>query len=66
MDSDRKGSTCKTCHGQGVVLDPSSLINISDCPDCIGKGVCPRCGENLDHPRAFTCQECGFPFQSGN
>ena len=66
MDADRKESPCKTCHGQGVVADHSPTPSISDCPDCIGKGVCPRCGENLAHPRTFTCQKCGFPFQGGN
>lgn len=65
MDADWRGSPCKTCHGQGVVLDPSSTISISDCPDCIGKGVCPRCGENLAHPRAFTCQNSDSPSRVG-
>jgi hypothetical protein len=57
---------CKTCHGQGVVADHSTISRISDCPDCIGKRICPRCGGELPFPRAFTCSQCGFPFKGGN
>ncbi|MHA2046156.1 MAG: hypothetical protein ACW99G_15295 [Candidatus Thorarchaeota archaeon] len=53
------GDHCRTCGGQGgkygqydpsgygVMLSPGAMVEFHECPDCLDKNICPRCGENI-------------------
>ena len=45
---------CWTCEGCGKT-DDGDL-----CPDCIGEGACPRCGEFIGTAYDKPCPSCGF------
>ena len=65
---------CKTCGGSGLITYQENqsplgsgeywpMTMTDECPDCIGKGKCPRCGyyndfENQDSP--LKCTHCGW------
>ena len=50
---------CHTCKGEGalyytydpspagVSLAPGSMEDCDPCPDCVERGICPRCGEQV-------------------
>jgi len=68
---------CRRCKGWGYFYskyDPSPpgvslgygyMIDMDPCPDCLEKGVCPRCGgagmEELEQP----CPTCGWDEDEG-
>lgn len=71
---------CRRCQGwggshstydpspAGVALGPGTMDDFDTCPDCIDKGLCPRCGESLstgasmvailDAPPLLRCPAC--------
>lgn len=68
--------TCERCDGTGTVVvydDPGvsesecglpsvKLEFHEECPDCVGRGRCPQCGERLD-PDTGACpyiEHCGW------
>lgn len=41
---------CKRCGGWGgfaSTSDHGTIVEFDTCPDCIDKGLCPRCGQEL-------------------
>ncbi len=57
---------CRSCFGWGFYFKgidrryPFSHIGpVTPCPDCVAKGLCPRCGEALDEKREY-CAACGW------
>ena len=68
---------CHTCGGNGITCytyDPSPagvclssgwMIDCDPCPDCLERGICPRCGEEAWGDDDFdgepvTCPHCGW------
>ena len=69
---------CRKCHGEGftwytydpspagVALSPGYLEDYDPCPDCVEKGICPRCGEQVwtaeswDSGDPVICPRCGW------
>ena len=69
---------CRTCNGEGftwytydpspagVSLAPGSMEDCDPCPDCVEKGICPRCGEQVwteeawDDTEPVVCPLCGW------
>ena len=57
--------TCKTCNGTGwIVQNPrfSQGLEIGvggeECPDCVGRGLCPQCGGGLRNYNAWNRPIC--------
>jgi len=70
---------CRKCHGEGftwytydpspagVSLSPGSMEDCDPCPDCIEKGLCPRCGQKVwdgiddwENNEPVMCPLCGW------
>ena len=69
---------CRTCNGEGFIwytydpspagvsLAPGSMEDCDPCPDCVEKGICPRCGEQVwteeawDDTEPVVCPLCGW------
>jgi hypothetical protein len=72
---------CQHCGGLGVVTYQENQAPIGSgmvwneetaevCDECIGKGMCPRCGEYISEPWCVNqmerCPKCGFlPSEDG-
>lgn len=58
--------SCQSCRGEGFQDDGIAPEPSTECPDCIGQGICPKCGEDaivlLDRHwyDAYKCQSCGW------
>jgi hypothetical protein len=64
--------SCDRCGGTGwiTVYDwvPYGDTNVrmetaEDCPECLGRGICPRCGEEMDYEvvdQSAECDRCGY------
>ncbi len=72
---------CRTCCGAGntcwtedpspagISLSSGSLVFCDPCPDCLERGICPRCGQQVWDSNDFTgdpvaCPECGWREES--
>lgn len=63
--------TCETCDGTGFVTTYDDVGGdggprrpvIEGCPDCLVKGICPRCGGALAEAEFCLCLNCGFEIE---
>ena len=70
-------SYCRKCDGQGghgyyydpspagVSLSSGQMFDYDPCPECVEKGICPRCGNQVWTEDDFgsdlvTCSACGW------
>lgn len=71
--------TCKTCGGSGEIgyTENQSPLGSGEywpmymtdvCPDCVEKGICPRCDIKMDFNNekdCHICPKCGYNESEG-